>query len=224
MRYIKKGQEPKSWMAHKSTPNATYYGANTDKLRLALIKEQGYLCGYCMRRISVDVGAVTTTRIEHIKCQKVSGREDTSRSLDYNNMILCCDGAENLGEKNHQCDVLKRDDDLTFSPLNTNITSLFSYTGDGRMKAYEKEIQTQIGSDTNEKEKGILNLNNFNLKRARKEVLSVLHAYLDKKGWTTSVLKQTKKEWFELDKEGKYKEFSQVVLYFLDKKIRQLPR
>lgn len=226
MRFIEKGYEPREWSKHKSTPSATYAGADTEKLRLALLEEQGYLCAYCMKRIvhvsRTDTAAKpTTTRIEHIKCQTVNGKEDTSRSLDYSNMVLCCDGGESLGKAWYQCDKLKEDDGISFSPLDLNIVNMFSFKGDGSMKAITTQLQEQIGSDTDEKQKGILNLNNRILKRNRKVVLDALLIYLNKEGWTDPVFKKTRKQWFERDSNGTFKEYSQVVIAYLDKRLER---
>ena len=51
MLYIKKGKEPPSLTAYKKENNAYFDGCNKEDIRKNLLKEQGYLCAYCMRRI-----------------------------------------------------------------------------------------------------------------------------------------------------------------------------
>ena len=61
MRRIVKGQEPQAWRDFRNTPGVSYEAK--PQLRDALIREQGYICAYCMQRISLE----GETRIEHIK-------------------------------------------------------------------------------------------------------------------------------------------------------------
>lgn len=68
MRYIEKHAEPKSLAEYKKQKNAYYDGCNKADIRRRLLEDQGYLCAYCMRRISdessVD-GGVPPMKIEH---------------------------------------------------------------------------------------------------------------------------------------------------------------
>jgi uncharacterized protein (TIGR02646 family) len=50
----------------------------------ALIEEQGFICGYTMRRIDRD-----TAHIEHIKPQSICRMERQGSDLDYKNLIAC---------------------------------------------------------------------------------------------------------------------------------------
>jgi uncharacterized protein (TIGR02646 family) len=215
MRHIQKGAEPASWLAYRKTPNATYKA--TADLRAALLHEQGFLCGYCMKRINHADERVATTRIEHIKCQTVDRKEDTSRSLDYNNMILCCDGGEKEGRDFH-CDKLKQDSDLSFSPLDERVLQLFTFSGSGIMQATDFSIQAEIGDKNNI---GVLNLNNARLVRNRKAVIDGLIHELGRGTWTKATLREKRRHWSELDSDGRFKEFNQVAIYYLDKKLRQ---
>lgn len=61
---IKKGQEHKAWTNRKCTPGVDYNA--TPELKSALLEEQGYLCAYCMRRISYE-----NMKVEHIKSRSV---------------------------------------------------------------------------------------------------------------------------------------------------------
>ena len=62
--YFKKGEEPKSLTAYKKDKFAYYDGyTEKDEIRENLMKDQGYLCGYCMRRI------------QNIKDVKILGEE-----------------------------------------------------------------------------------------------------------------------------------------------------
>lgn len=59
-------------------------GTNKQVLFDALIKEQGFICGYTMKKINSD-----TAHIEHIKPQSLCRREKLGSDLDYTNLIAC---------------------------------------------------------------------------------------------------------------------------------------
>ena len=108
---INKNQEPKEWTEYCSTPGVTYQ--SIPELVDALLKEQGYICAYCMRRIPTKdkiEGKLTSEdhRIEHIKCRE--NHEDLQ--LKYNNMLICCPG--HIGEDEH-CDRKKGNQERSMS-------------------------------------------------------------------------------------------------------------
>ncbi|WP_286019158.1 HNH endonuclease family protein, partial [Candidatus Venteria ishoeyi] len=70
----------------------------TKELRLSLLKEQGYICCYCMSNISISIeNEVEKTKIEHYK-PRDSNKKHTELELDFKNLYIACDG-----EKSH-CD------------------------------------------------------------------------------------------------------------------------
>ena len=88
MKRVIKGNEPPAltaWKAdnHDSPQNLDYGnlpGNVLEKIKEQMLKEQGYLCGYTMRRLN----AVTECHLEHIEPQNASPRD-----LDYANMLAC---------------------------------------------------------------------------------------------------------------------------------------
>ena len=85
MIYIKKRKEPASLTKYKKQKFAYYDGyKEKDDLRKMLLKEQGYLCAYCMRRID----------IEHMKIEHWFPENELSdiERLDYRNMLGSCEG------------------------------------------------------------------------------------------------------------------------------------
>lgn len=46
---ITKNKEPKEWTEYRNTPGVDYQAI--PELIQSLLKEQGYICAYCMRRI-----------------------------------------------------------------------------------------------------------------------------------------------------------------------------
>ena len=106
---ITKNKEPKEWTEYRNTPGVDYQAI--PELVQSLLKEQGYICAYCMRRIPTKdkiykkdgVNFVYTNedhRVEHIK----SREQHNDLKLDYTNMVVCCPG--HIGAQDH-CDRLK---------------------------------------------------------------------------------------------------------------------
>ena len=71
MRYIQKGKAPESLIQYAKNKNAYFDGyQDKDDVREQLLKDQGYLCGYCMRRLN----SATEVKIEHILPQDITAR------------------------------------------------------------------------------------------------------------------------------------------------------
>jgi uncharacterized protein (TIGR02646 family) len=110
MKYIHKevSNEPQSLKEFRSTPNSTYDDCNKADIRKALLKEQGYLCAYCMSRISdkLDKDARPKMTIEHYDAQST----DEGGRLKYVNMLGVCRGGEGGPGHALHCDKSRRND------------------------------------------------------------------------------------------------------------------
>lgn len=90
MKYIKKGQAPQTFTDWKSQENENWQ-PNWDNLRGkeksavydTLLKEQGYICCYCGRRISRE-----TSHIEHLKPRT----NYPDLAIEYVNLLASCQG------------------------------------------------------------------------------------------------------------------------------------
>jgi hypothetical protein len=99
MKFIAKNlrNEPKTLIEYRATPSSSYSGfGDTDKLlKVALCKEQGYICCYCMRAIDEN-----TMSIEHYITQNrhpnspLSEKEHQGNDLKYGNMLGSCNSKE----------------------------------------------------------------------------------------------------------------------------------
>jgi uncharacterized protein (TIGR02646 family) len=58
MKFIQKRKEPIAWKAYRDTEGVTFRAI--DELQIALLEEQGYLCCYCLSRITQK-----TMKVEH---------------------------------------------------------------------------------------------------------------------------------------------------------------
>lgn len=203
---INKGHEPLAWTQKKETPGFTLYEP-IPKLRDALLKEQGYICAYCMRRIPVtkrDPNTTETSKIEHIKCREFN----QDLQLDYDNMVICCSG--NLNNKPH-CDKSKDNADISFDLFKPFLQNSISYSSkSGLIKSSNPVWNNEMNN--------ILNLNHSLLTYNRKEALEGVIKRLDKKRWTPAEVRNELQKWENLDRSGKYKQYCGIIISFLKKK------
>ena len=181
MRQIIKSPEPAYFVKWKSDfkaaegRDATYedlhgkpeYG----KLKKSLLKEQGYICCYCEKRIGINW---EDCDIEHFMPRHPDKRylsaaeckvcEDAQ--LTYTNLLVSCKGevADSIDHCNH-----KKDNWFDFraciSPCDIGIKEAFGYRLDGRMFAVKASVQ--------EMEKH-LNLNSYIVTEQRKSALEAV--------------------------------------------------
>lgn len=204
MRKIVKEPEPQAWREFRNTPGVLYEAK--PELREALIREQGYICAYCMQRISLD----RETHIEHMKSRK----EHPDLQLVYQNMVLCCAG----NTKGHvHCDNCKGERNITFDLFSDMFINTLSYSVNANAvtikscnPAWDKEIND------------ILNLNCNVLKINRQQVLNAVITTLgEKKDWNKNLrkLQQLRDKWNTKDATGRYNAFCGVVVWFLNRRI-----
>lgn len=218
---IQKKSEPKEWIKYRNTPGVDYQ--SIPELVDSLLEEQGYICAYCMRRIPCkdrlykkDGITFTLTdedhRIEHI----LSRENHEDKKLVYSNMVICCPG--HIGDEEH-CDRLKGSNDITFSPLNQDFIATLSYKIDGEIVSSNAQYNKEINE--------VLNLNTKLLKENRKNtweaVKKELIAQKGGKPWNKTILSAYIKKYSSLNKQLKLIPYCGVVLFFLQKKLKQLP-
>jgi len=213
MLLIKKGKEPNSLTIYKKQSNAYYDGCNKGDIRQALLKEQGYLCAYCMRRISAD-----KMKIEHYETQSSC---DAKRALDYNIMLGVCLGNSKERQKyeNLTCDSHRGDTDLTINPLVKSTIDLIKYKVDGTIYSDNEIINKDLNETLN------LNCEQSLLKVNRARSLKALKDYLSsqqRKGiWKKELLSKIKNKFSTYDSDGKFKEYSGIILYYLNNRIER---
>ncbi len=237
MKYIEKhlGNEPFTLKEYRSTPNATYKGY-TDSykeedlnrqdlsykketgqapkpLKMALCKEQGYICCYCMRRI--DEERVT---VEHYITQErhpdspYSEQIHKDNQLIYSNLLASC----NTGERN--CSGIRGNSPLIINPLSILIEQQISFQKDGKIISSSPQIAKDID---------ILMLNSketaFQLLENRAVILEKVRSSLPKssKSWTKAQLQAELKKWENPDKQGRYRPFCQIAIAYLQSKLKK---
>ena len=212
MKYIKKEQEPLELKNYReNTPNASYDGVPDKKLlRQQLLEEQGYICAYCMQRISLDLNKNHKAKIEieHYLSQKNFPEGD----LNYQNMLGVCNGISNGIE---HCDKSKKDFNLKIlNPLKVQSSeNLIDYTLKGQI--ISKSNNLDVKNDVN----SILNLNNQQLIQFRLDALDKARKDFirrnPKKLWTKKLF-DNEIEKYKTKVKGKYKPFCEYIIWYFE--------
>jgi uncharacterized protein (TIGR02646 family) len=159
-----------------------------------LLNEQGYICAYCMRSISIE-----NATIEHIVGQnyidksgnKIGKQEDTN----YDNMLAVCQG--NFCQNETHCDSSRskyqtKKPILLISPLNRLQMSSIKFTQSGTIY-YE------------------------NIKNSRKKIIKTIKRILVKHKFDKKFVKKELEYWEQ--RNSSYKAFCQVAIFELRKYI-----
>ena len=230
MKFIDKDiiNEPESLRVYRNTtPNATYKGfGNTSDVRLALLNEQGYICAYCMKRISLELNDYYKPQIEieHYKSQENFQDE----GLNYMNMLGVCNGTvRKESEFVGHCDKSRKfiENGKTHSwefqklnPTKKHLSeSLISYDLNGKIKSVNNN--KEVENDLNE----FLNLNNKYLIEYRRDALDRARKLFEKnnpkkadKRWNKKMFDKEIEKYKSRDKKGMYKPFCQYIIWYFE--------
>lgn len=184
MKYIQKEEEPVWFIQWKeefkknngrqarysadfSTDDSSGY-SRRKRLRTALVKEQGYICCYCMKKINEDFGS----HIEHFwpKSEKIFFDID----MDYSNLLASCEG--HAPDDDH-CGHRKDDwwHPNMMIPTNPKIEDIFVYWDDGTIHSKKGISESDIANQMIEH----FGLNSFYLERNRREAINTLEVFDD---------------------------------------------
>ncbi|MDM1072589.1 hypothetical protein HX001_08805 [Empedobacter brevis] len=212
MKYINKqiALEPQTLTLYRNTtPNANYKGfVDTDSLlKQALLNEQGYLCGYCMKKIPEANGKYVS--VEHYISQEkhvdsnLTELRHSQSSLRYNNMLAVC-----VNNGIH-CD--KSRGNIPFKVLNPHHISCEQRITYSLTDKVESKNNVSVDFDIE-----LLKLNCQNLKELRgffwleaKEKLKRKHP---KGTWTKQII-ETERQIYIDKKAGKYKAFCNYIIF-----------
>lgn len=211
---IKKSKEPKRWIQYRQTPGVTFQPIH--ELKDSLLKEQGFICAYCMRRIPVvDKNSNENHRIEHILSQDHYPNE----SLKYSNMVICCPG--HIGDEDH-CDKKKGNADISFSPFDKNFIQTLSYTTSGNIKSSNPQYDKELNE--------VLNLNTKLLLQNRKMMIDELIKQVNTnfnnnkpiaKGFLKKMISRYSQTYNDNGMQ-KYHEYCGVARYYLENKLKRI--
>lgn len=161
MLYIKKYKPPNSFVHYVKQPNVHFDDMDTEvkqELRLSLLLEQGWLCAYCMKRLSFDGNDV---KIEHYEPR------NTENELKYENLLAVCKGGEGSVPERQTCDTRKGNQVLNINPQRRQDIDTVSYTSNGDILSSDNVFQADFDD--------ILNLNDrhgYLVKNRRQALIS----------------------------------------------------
>lgn len=132
-----------------------------ENVRKSLLKEQGYLCAYCMRRlpderISIDDEDHSNVYIEHWQARRSRFAHDGNKGLDYRNMLAVCSGneiaPEAVGRRKRRfltCDKKRDNSPLKINPLNNATIETIYYNSEGFIASTDCDIENDLNINLN---------------------------------------------------------------------------
>lgn len=241
MRWIEKSKlEPADLLEYKAEcrrqkQQPAYRDMPKEGVRRQLAEDQGYLCAYCMRRLTLVHTQRAPDRedkeldpcylnIEHLAPQnQISGEEATL----FANMIGVCPGRRSE-EHNHKktCDAFRgslptEQQAMRLNPLDQDQMESIFYMGNGEIHSTDPILDAELSDKLN------LNGNDVYLKANRKgayrKLIEALKRERPIEDWTKSFLMQAWKQFCTRDKEGRYREYVGVYEYWLKKWMKKYP-
>ena len=162
MLHIKKGSPPASFINYTKTRAEDPKYRPTfddmpkkikDDLRSSLLKEQGFLCAYCMKPLA-DSGA--DVKIEHYEPR------NADNELEYGNLLAVCYGGEGKSYESQTCDTHKGGARLSINPQKFQHVLMLSYRNDGKICISDEVMQNDLDN--------ILNLNVESILKSRRKL------------------------------------------------------
>ena len=201
-----------------------YYNLNRNELRNSLLEEQGYICCYCMQRIPKILNEEEINKhfpdckIEHVKCQS----ENPELELNYQNLLLACNGNHGFPKKMQTCDTFKGERDLSFNPAATtrNIEKWVKFRANGEIFSDDKIIDQELNE--------ILNLNTKDLTDIREVFYKDIQERIIREGKRRQG-KDIQKRFYVTErqqllslKSGKYMPYCMIGIYLINKNLSKL--
>jgi uncharacterized protein (TIGR02646 family) len=153
MRAIPKGAEPTALRAYRATPGAVFDGANftpvKTEIRAALLRDQLWVCAYCMGRIVPDEQAHPTRPDGRpVPAMKVEHWQPRSRypslGLSWTNLLGVCLGGIGKAPSEQTCDARKGDAEIALNPLDAAHVATLHCTSNGRLTSTDPRFQSDL--------------------------------------------------------------------------------
>ena len=216
MLLIEKNSPPRDFTTYIQQENAHFDDMPTDvknNLRLALMKEQGYVCAYCMGSLRADEGN-KNVKIEHYRA-RTAGNE-----LEYKNLLAVCKGNEGEPLNKQNCDTKKGNQVLHINPQKQADIKAISYDSNGHIFASNAEFQRDLNEvlNLNGEEGYLVENRKLTLKAFQKRVLKKLGARTatgeDWRNFAKSIR----------DDNGRYIPYAGIILWYINKKLKQIAK
>ncbi|MCF0233700.1 MAG: hypothetical protein HUK22_01825, partial [Thermoguttaceae bacterium] len=144
-------------------PRAAYElisGETKNAVRESLIRDQGGLCAYCMRRIPDERDVAPAVKIEHwvplsaTDSDKIHyyGKEKNYRpELDYENLFAVCSGnqANKNGVRKWTCDTNRGNKRLKINPCDETTIAKIEYRENGVIYSKDDDINKDLNETLN---------------------------------------------------------------------------
>ena len=216
-----KGPPPPSLTVAAATPGMTWdgIGAETrDPIRAALVRDQGYLCAYCQRRI--DPSVISDTGVHEMKIEHWIPRSAGQHHFTWSNLLGVCSGTSattGADARIRHCDTSRGNTPLFLHPVagqGGDPRVHVRYTGTGQVEplAPHPRVDADIRA---------LNLNAPHLRRGRREVLDALRERLQRQGASVHELRKIARR-HKLVPGTRTPEHAELVRYYVNKKLRSL--
>lgn len=204
-------------------PDMTYGDNRIPKeaLKLSLLQEQGYLCAYCMCRITENNMSVEHWKPRHpkpIDREFTEEEKEQNRllSINYKNMLAVCSGNEGNRPKNQHCDTRKGNASIEYNPANSahHLLLKIKYTETtGKILSENENFNIQLSD--------VLNINIEFIKSNRLSVLRNVKSSLGKcKGTATRAqIQSLLTHWTGKNVHGEYLPFSGIAIWYLTKRL-----
>ena len=208
---INKGNESNEWTQYCATDGVDY--TRLPELALALFREQGFICAYCMRKIPTTVpekGIISV--VEHIQCRA----NNDHLKLIYNNMVICCPGKIN---SEAHCDDSKGNLDISFNLFTPNLEQSIKYfSKNGGIYSTNTTWNNEINN--------VVKLNNKLLRKNRLKALEGVQQLLEKENWKQGVILEQLDYWSSfhtdpVDNESKRPEYCGIIIWYLQKSLKR---
>ena len=217
---INKSREPRELELYRQKPDANYSNMPSDvksSVLESLMKEQGYLCAYCMRKIpeirELPAG-VSPVTIEHWKAQNPEDEIASGQDLDYNNMFAVCAGNRGCGhKKNLTCDAKRGNKTLTVDPKSQYSIMQIKYKSNGYIYSENEDINRDLNEILN------LNCEAISLPETRKQVLDALIKDISRNKGSASIDTYCKRKLSALKSDSTKKTYVGILIWWLERHV-----
>lgn len=220
---IRKGREPEKLLWYRQQAGASYEQMDKevkDELLEKLLKEQGHICAYCMKRIperrTLPDGVAPVT-IEHWLPRNPGGGEEFGQGLDYRNMFAVCSGNRDCGNrKGMTCDASRGNQPIKVNPCNAGTLRGITYTSTGMIKSSDPEIDEDLNERLN------LNCESLSLPENRKRALQTMIDKIKKKHATGDISLYCRRELEKIKKmDDKKIPYVGILIWWLEKRAKR---
>lgn len=185
-------------------------------LKDALLKRQGFICAYCMRRVN----GIEEAKLEHVYPQSLSIAEGRpEQTLDFGNMLATCSGGDGDPNRPHSaqtCDTHKGNTLLSINPASQDDIDTIRYYPNGTIESSNEKFNRDLCETLN------LNCEAAFLPQNRRQVYAAMQREIEKRNPKTHEAKRefARKKLAALEAADLKEPFVGVMMYRLKRWAR----